>query len=237
MLGTSLPDEMVDAVPVLPVSFTLATEKRLQLKDIQDLDAMSAWRHYGYHIGRYPQDLRAHVQRLLTGIDAGLKDRLPGALQDLFLSIGDNGFSLRETMLELSKASLTVDDASFFETWLMSGRPENLQWREGSVLTDSFSHMDKLVVPEKDESETGYLTVIDEVQSYLEYGQIDAAQQLLETELEKTPADIQLAQELLNIYLYTRDKDSLEKMTGQLQQAGVELSEDWQHVQSESANW
>jgi flagellar hook-basal body complex protein FliE len=173
----------------------------------------------------------------MTGIDAGFTDRLAGALQDLFLSVGDNGFSLRETMLELSKASLSADDASFFETWLMSGRPKNIQWREGSVLTDSFSHMEKLVTPEKDEGESAYLTVLDEVQSYLEYGQIDAAQQLLETELTKTPADLQLAQELLNIYLYTRDKDSLEKMTDQLQQASVELSEDWQHVQSESANW
>lgn len=237
MLGTTTPDDMTNTVPALPISFKLALEKRLQLHDAHnDLEPAAIWRHYGYHIGRYPQDLRAHVQRLLTGINAGFSDSLEGALQDLFLCVGDNGFSLREKMYNLVQPHLSEESSEFFASWLSSGKPQNVQWRSGSILTDSFGGLDKLVTVEQDQAEAN-LTIMDEIQAYLEYGQIDAAQSLLEKELEKSPSDLQLAQELLNIYLYTRDKNALQNMTNTLHNAGVELSEDWVHVLQEADNW
>lgn len=237
MLGTTTTDDTTTTVPTLPISFKLALEKRLQLHDVHhDLEPTVIWRHYGYHIGRYPQDLRAHVQRLLTGINAGFSERLEGALQDLFLCVGENGFALREKMFNLAKPHLSEDADAFFSSWLSSGKPDNVQWRTGSILTDSFGHLETLVQVDQDQTEIN-LTTMDEVQAYLEYGQIDAAQNLLETELVKTPSDLQLAQELLNIYLYTRDKEALQKMTTTLHGAGITLSEDWVHVLQEAANW
>lgn len=237
MLGNKSHSDTITSSMTLPISFRLALETRLQLDNHHESFGSEAmWRHYSYHVGRHPQDLRAHVQRLFTGIKAELKDKVAGALQDLFLSVGENGFALREKMLTQATPQLDKTDVTFFETWLKSGRPKDLQWRDGSILTDSFSHQEKLVIIEQEDHSANF-SIMDEVQSYLEYGQIDAAQQLLETELSKTPNDIQLAQELLNIYLYTRDKDNLQKMTDVLKTANVALSEDWLHVQQEAMSW
>lgn len=237
MLGNKSHSDTTASSMTLPISFRLALETRLQLSTYHnDFEPDAIWRYYSYHVGRHPHDLRAHVQRLLTGINAKLTDKVAGALQDLFLSVGENGFALREKMLTQAKTTLNETDVSFFETWLKSGRPKDLQWRDGSILTDSFSNQAKLVVIEQEDTAVNF-SIMDEVQSYLEYGQIDAAQKLLETELSKTPSDIQLAQELLNIYLYTRDKDNLQKMTDVLKTANVALSEDWLHVQQEAMSW
>ncbi len=239
MLGNIFSEKEQNALPELPVSFVLSPQKQLKVGALYD-DSLKAWKYYSHHITRFPLDLRAHAQRLFLSLDNGLKAFLAGAIQDLFIALGDNGADLRRKMLELVKPELETKDIAYFEVWLSTGKRKDFSYKAGSVLDQGLpGESQKLVVPTEIEEEevASYGNAVEEAQACLEYGQVEEAQKILEEELTRNSQDVDVAQELLNIYQYTRDRSSLESTTEKLLAAGVELSEDWQQVQIESQDW
>lgn len=238
MLGNIFSDTETSTQAELPVSFILAPQTQLNITNVYD-DASKAWRYYSHHIARFPQDLRAHAQRLFLGINADMTDLLAGATQDLFIALGENGSSLKKKMLELVKPKLDNNDIAYFEIWLSTGKRKDYSHKLGSILDSGLpGKVQKLVIVEQAEEETtSYGSVIEEAYACLEYGQVEEAQKLLEDELKRDSNNLDIAQELLNIYQYTRDKESLESTTAQLLDADVELSDAWKQAQNESQDW
>lgn len=226
-------------LPELPLAFRLPAERQLRLPS--HYTALSTWRFLSHHISRYPQDLRAHTQRiLLTQREPELGERLAGSLQDLFIALGVAGGQLKSHLLELSTAQLREEDRQFFQQWLLN--PEQPQdptaWREGSVLTlQQPIPALKLVTVERSQAAASYATIMDEVFACLEYGQIDTARALLETQVLAGNSDELMEQELVNIYQYTRDKDALAKMVSHMHATGREIPVIWLEKQQESLQW
>lgn len=220
--------------------FNLSNEKRLSLGS--DYNLVAAQRNLARHIARYPQDLRAHSQRILLAIDniEGETPKLPGYLQDLFIVLGDNGKSLRSSLFELSKNYLSPHKRREFSEWLQKGDSYNQtqEWNEGSILAMGSKGVTliKRPVVALEAQEVGFENVLEEVRSYLEYGQIEEARELLEQAMLSTP-DAELEDELLNIYYYTRDADALNTMGQRIVENGGTLSEAWGVMQEISATW
>jgi hypothetical protein len=63
--------------------------------------------HLAFAIRRCPDDLRAHVRRVLLLIQRGESESLGTALADLFIALGDHGLGLRRTLLNLATRTLT----------------------------------------------------------------------------------------------------------------------------------
>ncbi len=224
--------------PELPLIFSLASERQLRLHQYHDL--LGAWRFLSHHVRRYPQDLRAHTQRILLAQHETLRGRLAGSLQDLFLSLGNAGSLLRERLFSLVKDDLSRQDELFFQQWLETSAElgDHQQWREGSVLsTGQETSVVKLLTVERWQETAQYSNVMEEVFACLEYGQIDTARELLEVEVLAGNTDEAMEQELVNIYQYTRSKDGLDTMIKQMQDAGREVSALWLEKQQESAQW
>ena len=237
MLGNIFSDEEAGTRVELPASFILTHQKQLDTSTVYG-NSPEAWRHYSYHITRFPQDLRAHAQRLFIGINADMSDFLAGAIQDLFIALEESGSSLKKKMLDLVKPKLNNIDIAHFEIWLSTGNRKDYTYRLGSVLDSGLSgKAQKLVTVEQSEETASYDSVIEEAYACLEYGQVEEAQKLLEGELQRDANNADVAQELLNIYQYTRDKISLESMTTQLVDSGVTLSDAWKEAQTESQEW
>ncbi len=223
----------------LPVSFVLAPQRQLRVSTFYH-DSLKAWKYYSHHITRFPLDLRAHIQRLFLVLDAGMAtELLAGAMQDLFIALSEKGEDLRKQMLEVVKPSLATKDIAHFETWLLTGERQNFEYKVGSVLDQGLPcNAQKLVVPVQVEEKTvSYGNAIEEAQACLEYGQVEEAQKILEDELTRDINNIDVAQELLNIYQYIRDRNAFDTTTEKLLDAGVELSEGWKQVQKESQEW
>lgn len=238
MLGKLLRGESIQAPPDLPLAFSLAGERRLRVQ--QNYRPDDAWRFLSHHIRRYPQDLRAHTQRILLAQHESLKDCLPGTLQDLFLALGDNGQLLRQRLLELVSDDLSGEELSFFQEWLKPEHPPEMgsQWRKGSLLsTGQDNTATKLLRIERSQEVAKYTDVMEEVIACLEYGQVDTARELLEAEMYAGNTDEAMEQELVNIYQYTRDRERLDAMIKYLQDAGREVSALWREKQQESENW
>lgn len=237
MLGNIFSDEEANTRIELPASFILTHQKQLDISIVYN-NSSEAWRYYSYHISRFPQDLRAHAQRLFLGINANMTDFLAGAIQDLFISLGKSGSPLKKKMLDLVKSKLNNIDIAHFEIWLSTGNRKDYSYRLGSVLDSGLSgKSQKLVTVEQSQETSSYGSVIEEAYACLEYGQVEEAQKLLESELQRDVNNADIAQELLNIYQYTRDKESLDSITAQLADSDVILSDAWKKAQKESQEW
>jgi tetratricopeptide (TPR) repeat protein len=238
MLGNIFSEKDLDTVPEQPVSFILAPQKQLRVSAVCD-DNLQSWRYYSHHISRFPLDLRAHAQRLFLVLDKDMDTYLAGAMQDLFLALEDKGFAFKDSMLTLSKEKLSDEDIHHFETWLASSVRTEFRLIEGSVLDKGLpGKTEKLVsFKQTQDEQPHYSNIIEEANAYLEYGQVEEAQALLEEELQRNPQDEDIAFELLNIYQYTRDRAAFELTTQQLSHANVALSDTWKEVQSESQDW
>ena len=238
MLGKLLRSGKAQPPPELPLIFSLASERQLRLHQHHDL--LGVWRFLSHHVRRYPQDLRAHTQRILLAQHESLRSRLAGSLQDLFLSLGNAGSLLRERLFNLVKDDLSRQDELFFQQWLETSAElgDHQQWREGSVLsTGQETSVVKLLTVERWQETAQYSNVMEEVFACLEYGQIDTARELLEVEVLAGNTDEAMEQELVNIYQYTRSKDGLDTMIKQMQDAGREVSALWLEKQQESEQW
>ena len=238
MLGNIFSEKELETLPEQQVSFLLASQKQLRISTVSS-DVLASWRYYSHHISRFPLDLRAHAQRLFLAMDNDMEHLLAAAIQDMFIALDDKGFALKDSLLTLSKPKLRDEDVQHFETWLMSNTRSQFNAMQGSVLDKGLpGNVEKLVIFEQTQTEQPhYNNVIEEANAYLEYGQVEEAQTLLEETLQGNAYDENIAFELLNIYQYTRDRAAFEATTKQLLNADVELSDTWKQVQSESQDW
>lgn len=222
----------------LPFVFSLASDRQLRIH--HSYDPVGAWRFLSHHIRRYPQDLRAHTQRILLAQREPLRNRLPGSLQDVFLALGNAGSVLKEHLFNLVRDDLGETDRVFFQQWLREAvdNGQDQRWREGSVLsTGQEAASIRLLEIERTQDSAQYSNVMEEVVACLEYGQIDTAKELLEAEMLAGRADEAMEQELVNIYQYTRNKDGLNNMIRHMQDAGRDIPAIWQEKQQESGQW
>jgi hypothetical protein len=238
MFGKLLRGGDIKSPPELPLAFRLQSERALRIQ--QEYDPVNAWRFLSHNVRRYPQDLRAHTQRVLLAQHELLRDRLAGCLQDMFLALGRSGHLLREHLFELVKNNLDEDDQAFFTRWLQEGVTveQTQQWRPGSLLsTGQDNKTVRLLDIGREQANAQYAHVMDEVFACLEYGQVDRARELLAAEVLAGNADEAMEQELVSIYQYTRDKEGLAAMIQQLQDAGRDIPALWGELQQESEQW
>lgn len=239
MLEKLLRGGSTQAPPELPLAFTLEGEKRLRIQ--QDYSPLNAWRFLSHQVRRYPQDLRIHTQRVLLTQSEALRERLAGSLQDVFITLGNAGQHYREHLLALVKDDLDQQDQAFFTEWVAQGgsfKGSTSQWRMGSVLASGQEKPTaRLLHVERSQEVAQYSNVMEEVIACLEYGQVDAARELLEAEMFAGSADEAMEQELVNIYQYTRDKERLDAMIKHQEDAGRTVSAVWREKQQESESW
>lgn len=190
----------------IPVNFLIDGTKSLYLHDITNPgEAAALLKH---RVLKNPNDLRSHVRRILLSIDQDDDHDLEGALTDLFIVLQSRGLALKDLLLGVAETCLSESRTDFlrqhrkagFEPWDTS--VSNVQ---ASVLALGFSGTHELVVRGTPKPASEFSNPVEEARSCLEYGQVDAARDVLERALEDDPTDELVASELLEIYIYTND--------------------------------
>lgn len=238
MLENLFSTEKSERLPQIALAFRLPEVKSLQFDE--SFEPLSTWRHFTHHIRRYPHDLRAHTQRVLLATQSPLHSKLAGTLQDLFITLSPSGQTLREELLELARPHLSNADINYFEDWVKNtiDPAQDAPWREGSILVSGNETKPKILIKlQKTTTTAQYASILDEVYDCLEYGQVERARELLETECLRPAHDPRLDQELLNIYQYTRDQARLNQMINAMQQAGLTVPDSWFDKRQEAVQW
>jgi hypothetical protein len=166
-------------------------------------------------VARNPNNLLAHVQRVHLWVDTRHHDETWAALLDLFIALGPRGRALRERMLRAAEGVLPRDRLEFLFASLsrgLKGAPPH-QPAPGSVLSDSRVDAPTDISPERLPPARDPL---DEADTFLAAGKIDAARDILEAALAYAPARADLAGALLDIYRYTYDLIGLREMRARL---------------------
>lgn len=185
--------------------------------------------YLGHCIFDHPEDLRSHVQRIFLLIKGGESDELQDALIDLFIALGGKGRALKRHVLDQARLRLShsaftlleqhLDDG--FAPWAVLASPVRL-----SLLSLGYCGAHELV-RRLDGDGAAYANVVEEARDRLAYGQVDAAREVLEQALRKTPGHAVVAAELLEIYRHTKDTGRLASMTRFLKGALPVLPTGW----------
>jgi tetratricopeptide (TPR) repeat protein len=157
----------------------------------------------GHRILGQPTDLRAHVQRILLLIKLGDGAALYSALLDLMIALGTHGQALKQRMLGLAKPLLAPATLNFLQQHLEAGfianDPEIARVR-GALLRQSTMQGQPLVRRVDGGGSTPVVSVMEQVDSLLEYGQLEHAVELLENALLLDPDQEAEAILLLDLY-------------------------------------
>ncbi len=190
----------------IPVNFLIDGTNALYLPEVTDSSEATAL--LTHRVVKNPRDLRSHVRRILLSIDRKDTYELEGALTDLFIVLRSRGLALKGLLLDLAETCLSESSTAFFRRHREDGfEPWDslVSTVEASVLALGFSGTHELVVRGSSAPAPGFSNAVEEARSCLEYGQVDAARDVLEWALKHDPTDALVASELLEIYAYTND--------------------------------
>lgn len=182
-------------------------------------------------VARNPAELRRHVQRISLFLTKDNGSRAYGAITDLFIALGENGLPLRRRMLEVAKPLLSADQYRALHDKLQSGLSplERVPLSGESILGKGIRGTTRLVERVDTQGRSGP-DILADAQSCLEYGQVDEARCLLEEAVLKEPSRWELHQELLEIYVHSRDYTHFSTMLQALQFSGDPVPPTWQRL-------
>lgn len=193
--------------------FDVCGSHRLFLRELMAPDA--GLTYLCHRIVGKPQDLRSHVQRisLLASREDG--PALLGAIVDLFIASGDKGLDLKRRMLELAIPLVSSPSVAYLQHHLHTGLTPWDNWVSrvpGSLLALGFTGSHQVVRRLPGVPAPAFADALEEARSHLEYGQVDAAREVLEQALREDPDNTLVAAQLLDVYRATRDTEGLAAM-------------------------
>ena len=194
----------------------IQTRTDLQLSRLVDKDeALSC---LGHLILGKPDDLRAHVQRILLLIESGGRAALYNALLDLMIALGKNGRPLKQRILNVAQPLLAPATAKYFLEHLDSGvaadDPQVVR-AKGALLR--LPRVAGAPLVKRSENATSRpVSVMEQANSFLEYGQLEQAVELLENTLFQNPDQDSEAELLLGLYRTLREEARWHGMREQL---------------------
>ncbi len=199
----------------------------LQLSRLVEKDA--ALECLGHRILGKPADLRAHVQRILLLVKDGDGAALYSALLDLMIALGSHGQALKQRMLRLAEPLLAPATQAFFRERIAQGvTPDDPQITrvKGSLLRVSHVAGAPLVKRAAGSSPRP-VSVMEQANALLEYGQLEQAVELLENALLQDPDQESEAELLLGLYRTLREEARWHGMCEQLQLNFNRLPASW----------
>jgi hypothetical protein len=192
--------------------------------------SMDAANFYTSRSARTPENLLNHVQRIIHHIRRKNTEDTYGAILDLFIVLKNHGRPLRERMLNYARPLLLGDRFDRLQQLLDKNLiVESAEIPESprSVLSRGFVSPFRLVekVNTDEALDSDPLSVS---RSYMEYGQLDAARSVLETEVLNGSDNPEIHSDLIEIYRRSNDKINFQKIYPLLQIDQESLSLLWQ---------
>jgi Tfp pilus assembly protein FimV len=187
--------------------------------------------YYAHAIARNPNDLLTHVQRVSLYAETA-DPAILGALLDLFLVLGDKGAPLLRRMLALARPILSSHDYHALHQQLEHGEEHLLSLQShasSAVLQRGISGVTQLI-HKGDMAQPAAADPLETARQQIDIGQIELAQETLETALLADPARLALHLALLEIYRHARDRQRVGRLWRELQGRVNPARAEWQRL-------
>ncbi len=181
-----------------------------------------------HRVARCPNDLQAHVRRVLLQRQLGDADGVYGALLDLCIALRGVGREVRERMLGCAGPLLSPSRRQALEARLDAGLgpTDPMPASRHSVLGRGLSASVPVVLMTEG-AQKHEATALEQARELIESGRVAEAQELLESALVRNPDDDEVGLELLEVYQHTRDTESLRRMCRLLGKLGTPSAQAW----------
>lgn len=229
---TSLDPEQMLALGILPAEPAFRRPLSSNLGYAKPERDNPLGRYLAAIVARSPHNLLVHVQRVHCHLQAGQSEQLFGALVDLFIALGAHGQALKLRLLDYANNYLTGPQLSFLFEHLDQGLSAYMPIEGAHWSCLSAGVQGDLQLVQRAQRQVSDLSPLLLARELIDCGELDNARELLETALMQQPQDLELQRELLEIYRYTHDAASLERMADQLQACAVELDPQWTQVRA-----
>lgn len=184
--------------------------------------------HIERRILRNPRDLFCHTQRLLMYKHLENDPACFGALIDLMIALGNQGISLRKSLLMQTLERLTQQQVNFLRTHLKSGlRAEDPIPPDAQSLLSKHISGTTSIVRTKSTECCGDADLLESALGAIESGNDLTAQKYLEQALDNDPGDKEVCDELLALYLRNQLNDDLLATMTRLSARKIALPELW----------
>ena len=167
------------------------------------------------NLGGPADDLRSHTQQIFHFLEQKDNKSIYGALVDLFLVLGNKGLALRKRMLISARTLLTDGEFDSLKQSLSLGLKSESQ----SIPVQQSSN-DKLEI----------FSAIDEAKNYMEYGQFEAAVNILQEAILLNPRRLALHHDLLEIFQKGAKKELFISFYEELLNIKIALPPLWKKV-------
>lgn len=183
----------------------------------------------GHRILAKPADLRAHVQRILLLVKEGDAAALYSALMDLMIVLGERGHALKQRMLDAARPLLAPATVAFFQEHLDRGVPADAPQatRAKGALLRAADVKGVPLVKRNVVAGQRIVSVMEQANALLEYGQLEQTVELLEGALLQNPDQESEAELLLGLYRTLREEERWLGMREQLQISFGRLPAAW----------
>jgi hypothetical protein len=187
--------------------------------------------YYTASSSRTPENLLNHVQRIFHHIRHKNTEDTYGAILDLFIVLKNHGRPLRERMLNYARPLIQGERFDRLQQLL----DENLLEQDAipasprSILSQGFVTPYRLVEKVNVSEELDY-DPLSASRSYMEYGQLDSARTVLESEILSGSVQPEIHSDLIEIYRRSHDKINFQKIYPLLQINQESLLSLWQEL-------
>ena len=217
----------VALTPVPEPVFAIAATSSLHLADVAEPRNAA---YLAHQVARSPLDLRAHVLRVHLHLERRDEPALWGAFVDLFIVLQRAGAPLKRRLLHAAREVLLAEHRHFLSERIERGIAHDAQCPAAlhAVLARGVEGSLRFVRTSGDRQDSAR-DVLVEAREHLEYGQVAAAQALLERTLRADAERLELHAELLAIYRATRDRAAFAAMRAAIAAANP-VPQAWQDV-------
>ena len=196
------------------ILFSVATNPKLAI-NLKQRNGL-AIEFFEHRVAREPTDLRSHVQRVYLYSRMKNADGLYGALVDLFIALNSKGYLIRKRMLSHAEYLLNAEQFQALTRKLESGlrASDAMPLSSSSVLSRGLIGINNFIsfITNDDSAISQHADVVEEAEELLDAGQIDEARIILEQAILEEPWRKDLHDDLLEIYLATRDLEHCDAM-------------------------
>jgi len=187
----------------------------------------SLYRQLVYRVCRSPNRLMFHLQRVYYCFDNKLSEQLYAALIDLFYILKGKGRTLSQRIATEVMGVLAEQEAVRVRHYLASYEDALLAGNHYSIFTTGLISS-LAVIKEAEKVNTEY-DVLSLARDYIEYSQLEQAMEVLEGGILEMPERLELQIELLELYTITKSYLAYKKMTNQLQNNQIDITNEWQN--------
>lgn len=204
--------------------------------------AEQALRNLLGRISRNPNDIYSMVKRIFLLKTVNDKERLQGAVYDLFYCLGHRGQSLQKRVLQAVQDSFNQQEINFFSQGVSKEQaPTHGSMNRHSILHPGtwggYDIVNKVTIPAAHPQ--AIQSPLEEAKDLLDQGNIQQATSILEKCLLDDPHDQEISDELVLIYRHMRDDKAIQRMLNKLANEDLDYRGDWleliQKIQNEAA--